>query len=103
MTAYRVPQRLAHVVSGDGPAPPNDDPALPDVVFLMPLPDGAPQVLHGSAAWIWLLAVAGESDVASSIAVLVGLGVDEVAAGVENFLVELVDRGLLEVGAHGEQ
>ena len=88
MTAYRIPPRVAHVVS-DG------EPDLPEALFLMQLPDGTPQVLHGSAAWIWLLAVEGEPDVADAVAHLVGRPRHEVAADVESFLAELVSRGLL--------
>jgi len=88
MTVYQIPPRVAHVVS-DG------EPDLPEALFLMQLPDGTPQVLHGSAAWIWLLAAEGEEDVAAAVAHLVGRPRHEVAADVESFLAELVSRGLL--------
>ena len=65
MTAYRIPPRVAHVVS-DG------EPDLPEALFLMQLPDVAAAVAH-----------------------LVGRPRHEVAADVESFLAELVSRGLL--------
>ena len=92
MTTYRIPRRLAHVVPGDQP-----DPA--DTVFLMKLPDGVPVILRDSAAWIWLLAADGEGDVAGAVKDLVGLDRDDIGDDVEDFLVDLVDRGLLEVEA----
>ena len=92
MTVYRIPKRVAHVVQ-DGEVD------LPRAVFLMQLPDGTPQVLHGSAAWIWLLATEGEADVAAAAARLVGRARQEVATDVEDFLADLVGRGLLEEGA----
>ena len=89
MTVYRIPERLAHVV-------PDGEPDPPDNVFLMQLPDGTPQVLQNSAAWIWLLAAEGEPDVAAAVAPLVGRARQEVAADVEAFLADLVSRGLLD-------
>lgn len=91
MTVYRIPKRLAYVV-------PDGEPDPPDVVFLMLVPDGTPQVLQDSAAWIWLLAAEGEPDVVEAVAHLVGRGAQEVAADVEVFLAELVSQGLLEEG-----
>mgnify|MGYP001181861547 CR=1 FL=1 len=89
MTGYRIPRRVAHVVS-------DADHDLPEAVFLMHLPDGTPQVLHGSAAWIWLMAVDGEEDVAAAVAHLVGKVRQEVADDVESFLAEVVRQGFLE-------
>ncbi len=89
MTAYRIPNRVAHVV-------PDGEPDLPEALFLMQLPDGPPQVLHGPAAWIWLVAADGEPDVADAVAHLAGRPRQEVAADVEQFLADLVSRGLLE-------
>lgn len=90
--AHRVPPRVAHVV-------PDGEPDPPDSVFVMVLPDGDPVVLHGSAAWIWLLAAEGEEDVAGAIADLAGLARADVVVDVEHFIAELVGRGLLEVCA----
>lgn len=89
MTRYGIPRRVAHVV-------PSESGHLPSTVFLMPLPDGPPQVLHESAAWIWLLAADGEPDVPAAIAELVGRPTEEVADEVNHFLDDLVGRGLLE-------
>ena len=90
MTVYLVPKRVACVVA-------DTEANLPKAVFLMQLPDGSPHVLQGSAAWIWLLATEGEPDVAGAVARVVGLTKQEVAADVEDFLYDLVSRGLLEV------
>ena len=89
MTVYGVPELVAHVV-------PDGEPHLPDTVFLMQLPDGSPQALRNSAAWIWLLAAEGEPDVAAAVAPLVGRARQEVAPDVEAFLADLVSRGLLD-------
>jgi hypothetical protein len=91
MTVYRIPKGVAFVV-------PDGEPDPPGVVFLMQVPDGLPQVLQNSAAWIWLSAVEGEPDVADAVAHLVGRARQEVAADVEVFLADLVGRGLLEEG-----
>ena len=63
----------------------------------MQLPDGPPLVLHDSAALIWLVAAEGSSDVPTLVAEAVGRPVEEVAAEVDDYLRDLVDRGLLEV------
>jgi len=92
MTSYRMPPRVAYVV-------PDDEPDPPGTVFLMQVPDGTPRVLQNSAAWIWLVAVEGEPDVAASVAHLAGRVKEEVAPDVEAFLEELVGMGLLEESA----
>ncbi len=91
MTVYHIPKRVAFVV-------PDGEPDPPGIVFLMQVPDGLPQVLQNSAAWIWLVAAEGEPDVADAVAHLVGRARHEVAADVEVFLADLVGRGLLEEG-----
>jgi Coenzyme PQQ synthesis protein D (PqqD) len=97
MSAYRVPERLAHVV---GPTPSGGgDPT----VFLVRLPDGLPVVLRGSAAMIWVLAADGEDDVAAAVGALVGMSREDVADAVDRFLDDLLERGLLEAGAPGGQ
>ena len=89
MTVYRVPERVAHVV-------PDGEPDVPDTVFLMRLPDGTPQLLRDSAAWVWVLASDGERDVPAAVAQLLGVTKQEVAADVEVFIADLVGGGLLE-------
>jgi hypothetical protein len=90
LTTYRIPRRLAHVV-------PDGEPDPADTVFLMPLPDGVPVVLRDTAAWIWLLAAHGEGDVAGAIEDLVGVDRGDIADDVTDYLVELVETGLLDV------
>ena len=89
VTVYRIPDRVAHVV-------PDGEPDVPDTVFLMRLPDGSPQLLRDSAAWVWVLAADGERDVPAAVARLLDLTREEVAADCEVFLAALVSRGLLE-------
>jgi len=94
MTTYRTPKAVAHFVTGG-------DKDSPVTVYLMRLPDAAPQVLRGSAAVIWIVASEGEHEVAASVASLVGRTTEEVAGDVERFLEELVSAGLLEVTTDG--
>ncbi|MFW5471862.1 PqqD family protein [Knoellia sp. CPCC 206450] len=86
MTAYSVPERVAHVE--------RDADGLPQV-FLMRLPDGPPVALEGTAALIWTFAAEGEADVATAVAKAVGLPREEIADDVEAYLVHLVETGLL--------
>lgn len=86
---YRIPYRLGHVT-----LPPED--GRPVVVYLMPLPDGDPVGLHGTAALIWSIAAEGEPDVPAALAELLAVPVDTVRADVERFLTDLVAQGLLE-------
>ena len=90
MTRYGIPPRLAHVVVDDA----RSDPVT---VFLMQLPDGPPLVLHDSAALIWLVAAEASSDVPGLVAEAVGLPAEDVSGEVDDYLRDLVDRGLLEV------
>lgn len=91
MRAYRVPERLAHVV---GPRPSGDgDPT----VFLVRLPDGLPVVLRGSAAMIWVLAADGEDDVATAVGALTGMARESVVDDVDRYLDDLVEHGLLDL------
>ena len=92
MSGYCIPPRVAHVVLSTGTE-------RPTKMYLMHLPDGVPVRLRGSAVWIWLAAVEGESDVAGAVAHIVGRRREEVAADVEAFLDDLVRRGLLDRGS----
>lgn len=87
MTAYSIPERVAHVVRHEGDTP---------QVFLMRLPGGSPVVLEGTGATIWLLAVDGADDVAAAVADAVGERRETIADDVEAYLVKLVEIGLLE-------
>jgi hypothetical protein len=86
---YRVPRRLGHVVV-------DDIASAPATVFLMDLPDGPPLVLRDSAALIWLVAAEGDSDVARTVADVVGRSLTEIEPEVADYLDDLVARGLLE-------
>lgn len=90
---YRIPPRLAHVVH-------EDHSSGTVTVYLMPLPDGAPLQLRDSSGWIWLLAVEGV-EVAESLAEMVERPVEEIRPDIEEFLAQLVSRGLLLQDAEG--
>ncbi len=96
MTGYRVPSRVAQVLVGE-------DPATPEVVYLMLLPDGEPAVLRDSAAVVWSVAATGEDDVSAAVAARVEVPLARVAPDVERFLDELVSLGLIEVGESGDR
>ena len=86
---YTLPRRLGHVT-----LPPQD--GRPVAVYLMPLPDGDPVGLHGTAALIWTLAAEGEADVPAALADLLAVDVHTVAADTHAYLDSLVEAGLLE-------
>ena len=86
---YRVPHRLGHVV-----LPPEHD--RPVAAYLMPLPDGDPVALHGTAALIWVVAAEGDPDVPAAVADLLGVEVDTIADETRAYLGSLVDARLLE-------
>ena len=85
---YDVPTRLAFVIPDDAETP---------QVFLMPLPDGPPVVLHDVSAVIWVLAADGEADVAGAVSHVVGRRRQEVNHDVTRHLEDLVSKGLLAV------
>ena len=87
--AHRIPERLGWVV-----VPPAE--GAPVAAYLMHLPDGDPQALHGTAALIWTLAADGEPDVAGALAGLLDTPRAEVEASVDAYLTELVAARLLE-------
>jgi hypothetical protein len=68
------------------------------VVFLMSLPNAPVQVLQGSAALIWIVAVEGGDDVPTAIAEVTGRPIDEIGDAVRFYLNDLVERGLLVAG-----
>lgn len=88
--SYRPPGCLAHVHDeADG------------VLYLAHLPDGAPLVLQGSAALIWLAATGeprpdGPAQVTDLVARETGLAAEDLREDVETFLRTLVEQGLLE-------
>lgn len=65
-------------------------------VYLLQLPDGAPRVLAGTSALIWLLAVEGE-DVVNGIAAATGQRTAAVEDAVGAYVKQLLTQGLLEV------
>lgn len=85
--SYRIPLRVAHLVDEDGEGDAR--------VFLMPLPDGLPQVLEGSAAVIWLAVAEDGIAAPQEVAALFAGDPHEVLAGVRIFLAELASSGLL--------
>jgi hypothetical protein len=90
---YRVPPRVAHLVTEAGTAD-NVDGALR--VSLLRLPDGVPLTLTEAAALIWLIAAEGSADVVEDVARGASQPRDAIRADVESFLCDLVGRGLLE-------
>ncbi len=89
--SYSRPPRLAYVA----PDPVDGD---AQCVYLMPLPDGPPVLLEGSAAVIWLVAVRGVEDVCGAVAARMGAAPGEIADDVGAYLQVLVGRGLLGEG-----
>ena len=85
---HSVPARLGHVVL--------DTPSDSVTLFLMELPDGAPLVLRGSAALIWILAAEGSPDVPALVSEAVGRPVEEIGDEVRDYLADLVSRRLLQ-------
>ena len=85
MSRFVVPPRVAFVV-------PQTDATQ---VFLMALPDGPPFILTDTAAVIWVLAADGAMDVAGAVGDVVGVPRETIATEVEQYLQDLVRKGLL--------
>ena len=67
-----------------------------DVVYIAVLPRGPITVLQGVAAAIWLAAQADPMEAAADrVAGATGVEVEEIRASVEQFVGELIARGLL--------
>ena len=72
------------------------DPMYDGRLYVATLPNGPLLCLEDTAALIWREAIAAQpSAVAARVAAAVGLAVDQVEHDVEQFLNDLVDRGLL--------
>lgn len=85
---YVVPLRLGHSV-------PEGSEVDELVVFLMHLPDGPPVALEALAALIWLVAADGAEDVPAVVADQTDRSVEEMRDQVNDYLDDLVERGLL--------
>ena len=91
MTArYALPPDLAVARAGDG------------TLFVMPLPNGPPQALNGSAEVIWEVAVSGSGQIVEEVAEAFELTPELVAADVEAALGSFRRLGLIEPLARGD-
>jgi|GEM_PF-2948860 len=85
MTArYALPTALAVARAGDG------------TLFVMPLPDGPPRALNGSAEVIWEVAVSGSGQIVKEVAEAFEVAPDAIAADVEVALRSFSRLGLIE-------
>ena len=85
MTARYAPHPdLAVARAGDG------------TLFVMPLPDGPPRALNGSAEVIWEVAVSGSGQIVEEVAEAFEVAPDAIAADVEVALVSFCRLGLIE-------
>jgi len=85
MTArYALPPDLAVARAGDG------------TLFVMPLPNGPPQALNGSAEVIWEVAVSGSAQIVEEVAEAFEVAPDAIAADVEAALRSFSQLGLIE-------
>ena len=85
MTArYALPPDLAVARAGDG------------TLFVMPLPNGPPQALNGSAEVIWEVAVSGSGQIVEEVAEAFEVAPDAIAADVEAALRSFSQLGLIE-------
>lgn len=92
---YSVPDRLGFVYG-------NEQTASSGAIYLMPLPDGVPVVLTGTAALIWETAVTAESltDARELADVLTaGRATEQIVSDTLDFLAQLVAEGLLAAEA----
>ena len=85
MTArYALPPDVAVARASDG------------TLFVMPLPDGPPRALNGSAEVIWEVAVSGSGQIVEEVASAYGVEPGVVAADVEVALGSFSRLGLIE-------
>lgn len=100
---YAAPAHLAWVaVDAVGRPVSEDNLGDATAVYVMQMPHGAPLLLPGSAALIWLLAVDAGGDIAGVVARHASVDPDIVRPDVTSYLVELLGRGLLiEVSPQG--
>lgn len=67
-----------------------------DVVYIAPLPRGPILVLEGTSRLIWSAALGGDrEDVVARVAEAAGVETAEIRLEVENFMADLVGRGLI--------
>lgn len=83
-TRYAPPSALAVVRAGDG------------TLFVMPLPDGPPRALNGSAGIIWEVAVSGSRQIVDEVAEAFEVAPEAIAADVEAALASFSRLGLIE-------
>lgn len=96
MRRYRIPPRLAYVVT-EGQAAAAQGGLR---VALFPVPDGIPVALTDTAALIWLIAAEGSDNIVHDVALGAAQSADDIRSDVVAFVEDLVSRGLLEaVGA----
>jgi len=85
MTArYALPTALAVARAGDG------------TLFVMPLPDGPPRVLNGSAEVIWEVAVSGSEHIVEEVAEAFDVASEAIASDVGVALRSFTQLGLIE-------
>lgn len=85
MTArYALPADLAVTRAGDG------------TLFVMPLPDGPPRALNGSAEVIWEVAVSGSEQIVEDVAEAFDVAPDAIASDVEVALRSFSRLGLIK-------
>lgn len=86
---YRVPASVCFV---DGAELQADD----DLIFLAVAPGGRPHVLDGIVGLIWSIAANGTDHVVDEVAAEANRAAEDIRSDVENFIEELIGRGLLE-------
>lgn len=84
-TRYALPPDLAVARAVDG------------TLFVMPLPDGPPRALNGSADVIWEVAVSGSEQIVQDVADAYEVEPEVVAGDVEDSLRSFVELGIVEL------
>ena len=70
--------------------------AVDGTLFVMPLPDGPPRALNGSAEVIWEVAVSGSGQIVQDVAEAFDVAPEEIASDVEVALRSFSRLGLIK-------
>lgn len=76
--------------------------AIDGTLYVMPLPDGPPRALNGSAEVIWEVAVSGSEHIVEEVAAAFEMDPESITDDIEATLRSLSELGLLKPRSDGD-